>query len=108
MPARGSETEFELTTIERLEGIGYVHVHGEELARAHEEVVLQERLRAQLARRYPDLPAGALDEAVRRFARPEGVDTLRRNRSFHEALTRGIELKVDFEDGRSEVRHLYP
>ena len=107
MGRRGTETEFELTTIERLERLGYDHVHGEEVDRSREEVVLRDRLRAELARRYADLPEAALDEAVRRFARPEGVDPLRRNKTFHERITRGIELKVEFEDGRIEHRHVY-
>ncbi len=29
MGHRGTETDFELTTIERLERLGYTHVHGE-------------------------------------------------------------------------------
>ena len=55
---------------------------------------------------YPDLPAPALDEAVSRFARPEGADTLRRNKAFHESLTRGIEVAVEAQ-GRVEHRHVH-
>ena len=61
---RGTETQFELTTIERLEGQGYVHLFGPELERPHDEVVLRDVLRASLAERYPDLPPASLDEAV--------------------------------------------
>lgn len=107
MARRGTETEFELTTIERLERLAYDYTHGEELARPHEEVVLPDRLRSFLARRYPDLPAAALDEATNRFARPEGVDTVRRNMAFHRDLTRGIEIKVEYPDGRTEHKHIY-
>jgi type I site-specific restriction-modification system R (restriction) subunit len=77
-------------------------------------VVLPGRLRAFLAKRYPDLPAAALDEATRRFSRPEGVDTLRRNLAFHELLRRGIDdLRVERpaapggEPARVEHRHVY-
>jgi type I restriction enzyme, R subunit len=106
---RGTETEFELTTIERLEQQGYTWLPGEELGRPDEaEVVLRDRLRNFLARRYPDLPPSALDEAVTRLSRPGGVDTIRRNLTFHQQLTRGFELKVDLPDGRSTYRHLYP
>ena len=112
MTHRGTETEFELTTIARIEQLGYTYIHGPDLDRPFEEVVLQDRLRAELARRYPDLPSSALDEAVRRFARPEGVDTLRRNRNFHRLLTRGIDdLRVEYEGGpnkgRIEHRHVH-
>lgn len=107
MPSRGTETEFELTTIQRLERLGYGYAHGEELDRPREEVVLKEVLRRELARRYPDLPTRSLDEATVRFSRPQGVDTLRRNMAFHQDLTRGIEVKVEHPDGRVEHRHVY-
>src|SRR5262245_17188294 len=103
---RGTETEFELATIERLEQLGYQHTHGSELQRDHAEVVLRDTLRANLAHPSPDLPPGALDSAVALFSRPEGVDTLGRNFDFHQKLVRGVELKVELPDGRSEHRHL--
>src|SRR5258707_9662161 len=108
MPQRGTETEFELTTIERLEQQGYVHRHGEEIDRPHDEVVLRDVLRANLARRYPDLPDKALDEAVAQISRPPGVDTIRRNLAFHQLLVRGFELKVELPGGRTEHRHIHP
>ncbi|MCH8966784.1 MAG: type I restriction endonuclease subunit R, partial [Planctomycetes bacterium] len=40
-------------------------------------------------------------------ARPEGVDTLRRNMAFHAVLTRGVELRVAWEGGKVEHRHIY-
>ena len=64
MPHRGTETQFELTTIERLEGQGYAQLFGPDLARQHEEVVLRNVLRVSLAERYLDLPLATLDEAV--------------------------------------------
>lgn len=107
MSRHGSESEFELTTIDRITGLGYRYAPGEDLTRQPEEVVLQDILRAELKRRYPGLPERSLDEAVRRFARPEGVDTLRRNMAFHQDLTRGIEVKVELPGGRVEHRHVY-
>jgi type I restriction enzyme, R subunit len=109
MPHRGTETDFELTTIERLEALGYRHQHGEEVERSgRDEVVLRDVLRASLATRYPDLPERSLDEAVARFARPEGVDTLRRNRAFHEDATRGFELRIEKSGERVDHRYAYP
>ena len=58
MGKRGTETEFELTTIDRLLLLGYDYVHGEELGRpSYIEVVLKDRLRASIEARYPELPA---------------------------------------------------
>lgn len=50
MPRRGTESEFELTTIDRLELLGYEHLHGSDLAperSSEEEVVLRGRLRGE-------------------------------------------------------------
>ncbi|HIJ80332.1 MAG TPA: type I restriction endonuclease subunit R [Desulfuromonadales bacterium] len=105
---RGTETTFELTTIERLEQQGYTYQLGLEMDRPHDEVVFRDVLRANLANRYPDLPAPALDEAVARISLPAGVDTIRRNKAFHELLTRGFEVKVEHADGRKEHRHIHP
>jgi len=107
MARHGAETDFELTTIERLMALKYSWTHGEELERSHEEVVLREVLKENLVRRYPDLPPQALDEAIRRFARPEGVDTLRRNQQFHKDLRGGIEVKLERPGKRTEHRHVY-
>lgn len=116
MSWHGSESEFEWTTVQRLKGLGYAHIHGSDLRRPHEEVVLRDRLRAFLTARYgrsvtkPDgLSEGAIEQAVAAFARPEGVDTIRRNMGFHTALTRGVEIQVEEPaegggDGRARKR----
>jgi len=119
----GSESEFEYTTIERLKALGYASVHGSELGppgRADDsEVVLKDRLRAFLLARYGrtitrpgGLPGAAIDLAVAKFARPEGVDTLRRNAAFHAALRGGIEVPIE-EPGANgkgptkRIAHIY-
>ncbi len=108
MPQHGTETEFELTTLKRLEALKYRPVFGMDLQRPHDQVVLKDVLRGWLARRYSDLPDSALNEAVHIITRPEGVDALRRNLAFHQLLTRGFDLKIDKADGRTEYRHIYP
>lgn len=108
MGKRGTETEFELTTIDRLLLLGYEYRHGEELGRgSHAEVVLKERLRASIAARYPTLPETAVEEVVGAFAQPEGTDPLRRNMAFHRILTRGYELQVERDDGTLEEHLIY-
>ncbi len=107
MPERGTESTFELTTLQRLDALKYQHVFGMEIERPHEEVVLRDLLRDFLSQCYGDLPPSAIEQAVRLFSKPEGVDTLHRNLAFHQMLTRGLELKVEFPDGRVEHRHVY-
>ncbi len=104
----GTETDFELTTIHRLEQLGYQPVFGMDIERPRDEVVLKDVLRQSLASRYTDLPPAALDEAIHIITRPDGVDTLRRNLTFHQLLTRGFDLKVEFPGGKTEYRHIYP
>ena len=107
MPRRGTESEFELTTIDRLELQGYEYCHGIELDRSKDEVVLRDRLRSSLTTRYSDLPDEAIDDAVRQFARPEGVDTIRRNLAFQKSLRSGIELPYEHSDGTTQYEHVY-
>lgn len=123
MAFHGSESQFEWTTIERLKALGYGYIHGSELgtgARPDDlEVVLKGRLRAFLVARYgqtvtrPDgLPDAAIDLAVSAFARPVGVDTLRRNAAFHAALRGGVEIPVEqpgFKGGppTKRIAHIY-
>ena len=94
-PHKGVETDFELTTIERLETEGYEHILGAELDRSLEEVVLGDRLREIFEHRYATLPEESIDAAVARCARPVGVDTIRRNLDFHLLATKGFDVAVD-------------
>ena len=104
-----NETEFELTTLERLKGVGYTYAFGPELPRPDKrEVVLPDRLRAFLAGRHPDLPPAALDLAVATFTKPDGADTLRRNKRFHELAVKGFDLPFDRPDGTRTHRHVWP
>jgi len=105
---RGTETTFELTTIERLEQLGYAFQAGPDIERPDDEVVLRDVLRATLADRYDDLPDAAIDEAVAQVSRPQGVDTIRRNMAFHEMLVRGFEVAAELPDGRKTHAHVHP
>lgn len=106
---RGTETAFELTTLDRLIALGYHWVHGGEVPRQdNREVVVSDWLRANLAKRYPGLPENALTEAVKRLSIPEGVDLLHRNMAFHELLTKGFEVPVERPDGTKTHTHIHP
>src|SRR4051794_321637 len=61
---RGVESDFELTTIERMEKLGYKHLVGVDLDRPHEQVVFGDALEANLRRRYLTLPDASIKEAV--------------------------------------------
>src|ERR1035437_5637053 len=97
---RGTESEFELTTIARIEQLRYRYTPGIELDRPPHAVVLPPPLRISPARQYPGLPDAAIELAVIHFIRPEGVDTLRRNMAFHESLVRGYDLPLELVPGQ--------
>src|ERR1041385_6423148 len=104
---RGTESDFELTTIERLEHLGYKHIIGIEIERPQDEVVLKDSLEAALSRRYAELPDASIREAVARLSRPQGADLIRRNLDFQQLIARGFEISVEKPDGSKEFRHIH-
>lgn len=104
-----TETDFEVATLERLRRLGYDYAYGEDMERpSREVVVLKDRLKSFLRKRYPDVPDALIDEAVRWFSRPEGVDPLRRNLAFHESAVHGVILSHKGKSGKEVPHHLYP
>ena len=92
----GTESDFELATIERLRHLGYGHRHGSLVDRKPQEVVLVDTLKESLRTRYPHLRSIDLTAAVNRITSPEGVEAVARNRHFHvNLLARGFELTLD-------------
>ncbi|MCA9296069.1 MAG: type I restriction endonuclease subunit R, partial [Phycisphaerales bacterium] len=100
MPGRGTETEFELATIDRLVGLGYSHIHASDLTREPQDVILHDLLARSIARLNSRLPAKSIPEFVRLFSRPDGLNTIRRNMKFHGLLRSGTDdVRVEFDDG---------
>ncbi|MCP4602385.1 MAG: type I restriction endonuclease subunit R [Proteobacteria bacterium] len=92
----GHESDHEQATIERLQLLGYEYLPGPDIDRDDKKVVLTDILKSSLAYRYADLNEDAINLAVEKLTRPDGVDTLHRNRSFHvDMLTKGFELPVE-------------
>jgi len=104
---RGTETEFELATIQRMETLGYRWLAGPDLVRDPSDVVLHDALRDSIARRYAMLPPDVVASTVARISRPDGADTLQRNKDFHLRLVAGFE--VFYEKGGNRVPvHVHP
>jgi hypothetical protein len=53
---RGTETTFELTTIERLEQLRYQHVFGPEIERAPDQIILKDAARKRINLASSDYP----------------------------------------------------
>ena len=104
---QGTESQFEETTIDRLRALGYRYQYGGEIERDWRDVVMADWVRDFLTTRYAHLPAEAIEEAVVRFTRPEGVTTEQRNMHFHRLLTGGHELKYRKPDGTEAFEHVH-
>jgi type I restriction enzyme R subunit len=107
MPNYGTESQFEETTIERLRALDYRYQYGGDIERDLREVVMTDWVQAFLLKQYPHLPAAALDEAVARASRPEGITPEQRNKKFHEMLTRGFEQKFRRPDDSETFEHIH-
>lgn len=102
-----TESVVEEAALAWLESLGWVVVHGSEIApdepgaerRDYGQVVLEERLRRALVRLNPDLSAEAIEAAFRRLTRPEGPTLETRNRAFHRMLVDGVTVELRREDG---------
>ena len=105
MSFSGTESEFEVTTIERLAGLGFQHHFGPQISRDLRDVVLNEILDTQLASRYP---REAVDLAIKTITSPQGVDPVRRNQDFLQMLTRGVEVPYEDKDKVKRVAHVHP
>ncbi|MFP4106709.1 MAG: type I restriction endonuclease subunit R, partial [Phycisphaerae bacterium] len=100
------EAQLEIACVDLLKGLGYAYAHGPEIAHDGErpersgygEVILKGRLRDALGRINPDIPAAALDEAVRKVERTETPSLVENNRSLHRMLTDGVDVSYQGED----------
>lgn len=67
---------------------------------SYAEVILPARLRAALERINTELPASAIDAAVKTITRSEGGTLLEENHRFHKFLTDGVPVEYAGADGR--------
>ena len=102
-----SEADVEQVALDWLNLIGWTVTHGREIApdtagaeRAdYGQVVLERRLRDALSELNPELPAAALDDALRKLTRPTGSTLEARNRTFHRLLVDGVTVEYPLADG---------
>ena len=102
-----TESTVEDAALSWLETLGWRVAHGPDIApdtpgaerSDYGQVVLERRLRDALGRLNPDLPAEALDDALRRLTRPEGATLEARNRAFHRMAVHGVTVEYRAGDG---------
>ena len=104
-----TESVVEEATLAWLESLGYVVLHGPDIAvgmpaaersdPTYRDVVLEGRLRQALARLNPDLPAEAIEDAYRKLTRTDVPSLLERNRAAHRMLVDGVTVEYRRKDG---------
>ena len=101
------ESTVEEAALSWFEELGYGVVHGPDIApgelfserEGYGDVVLVKRLREALQRINPDIPAEAIDEAIRRVLHPETASLIENNRRFHQMLVEGVPVEYRRDDG---------
>jgi len=104
-----TESVVEDAALAWLEGLGYVVVHGPELAVGepsaersdpnYRDVALEGRLRQTLRHLNPDLPADAQEDAYRKLTRSDAPSLVERNRAVHRMLVDGVTVEYRRADG---------
>ena len=110
--SRFTESAVEEAPLGWLESVGWTVVHGGEIApvgpraerAGYGDVVLEERLRAALARLNPGVPAEGIEDAYRRLTRAEAPTLEAQNRAIHWLLVDGVTVEYH-EDGRVADPH---
>ncbi len=104
-----TESAVEEAALEILSGIGYSTAYGPELASdglfaerspSFEDTVLAGRLEAALGRINPNLPAGAVEDAVRKLTRTDSPNLIENNHQCHKYLIEGVPVEYRDRDGR--------
>jgi type I restriction enzyme R subunit len=116
MPLPFAESTVEEAALGWLRELGYEVIFGPSIApddlfperKDWGEVVLQKRLGEALVQINPDVPAEAIDEAVRKLTRTNSPDLVTNNRHFHRMLTDGVDVEYQDKDGRIVHDKIWP
>lgn len=108
------ESEVEAAALDWFSGLGWAVANGLEIAPGEpaaermgfEEVTLNTRLRAAIARLNPTIPGDAQDEAFRKVIRLAAPSLTETNRAFHRMLVDGVEVEYRRADGSIAGDHV--
>jgi len=114
MTSQMTESVVEDAALSWFAELGYEVLFGPDIApgepqqerRSFEDVVLLERLRKSLASINPDIPAGAIEDAVRKLTVTESPSLHENNRRFHGFVVEGapVEYKADGRTVHARVK----
>ena len=106
-----AESDLEDWVLEMLAGHGWQTLHGPDIAPGmpgaertdYREVVLQERLRNAIIELNPELPADAIEDAIKTAIRPESAVIQTENWRAYQLLIFGI--PVEYRDAEGTLRN---
>jgi len=101
------EDTLEQTALAWFESLGYNITSGPDISpdspacerEDYDQVILVERLRTALGFINPNIPADAIDDAIRKITRTESPSLIENNRRFHIMLTDGVDVSY-IQDNR--------
>lgn len=96
-----NENAIEQNLIELLQKRGYAYVHGSELERSFDSVVLESQLKEALKKLNPALPESARAEAFQQVLQLGSNDMMSNNEKFHQMMTDGVTVEY-FKQGETK------
>jgi type I restriction enzyme R subunit len=102
-----TESVVEEAALSWFEGLGYRIAHGPDISpgepaaerASYADVVLVDRLQQAIAALNPQVPAAALEEALRKVLRPESPSLVGNNHAAHRMLVDGAPVEYKRHDG---------
>ncbi len=103
-----TESIVEEATIHYFQDIGYAYLPGPEISceglfaerNNYHDVVLHQRLKDAVTNINKDIPATAIEDALKKATRSDSPTLIINNRTFHKYLTDGIDIQYRNKDGR--------
>lgn len=101
-----TEASYENSIIELLEGLGYTHIYGPDVARDVRSPLMVDEVRLSLERVNPDAPLVAIEEALFKIRNYEAGTLVSKNEVFTDYLQNGV--SVSYQDkGETKSNIIY-
>jgi type I restriction enzyme R subunit len=103
-----TESVVEVACLDYFGQLGYTYLPAPEIASdglfaerdAYGETILKQRLRTALTKINPNIPACAIDDAIKRIISADSPSLVVNNRTFHKMLTDGVDVQFRNSAGR--------
>ncbi len=93
-----TEADYENSVIELFKNMGYRYVYAPELERDFKSPLYEEELNDALYRLNPNMPEGAIKDALYKLKNFENADLVQKNAVFMNYIQHGIEVRYNIND----------